>query len=178
MSNPDIDAVLRVIDAANRDAALMEISEFSKLCEKHGCESPIEILFAFAFQKLGDTFAAPNKFRFEFGDAKLWENSDDSDGSPLITLCAQVPVRTYRVDFAIRFSRGKSHSQIAVECDGYDFHHGNPIAAAKDKARDREIAASFDAVLRFTGAELFHDAYRCASEALILLLDKKSGFNS
>lgn len=51
-----------------------------------------------------------------------------------------------------------------VETDGHDFHERTKEQAKRDRSRDRVIAKHGIAVVRFTGAEVYADAFACADE--------------
>ena len=71
----------------------------------------------------------------------------------------------YELDFLLLFKNSEGTLlSMAVECDGHEFHEKTKQQAAHDKRRDRFIALHSIAMLRFTGAEIFYDAPRCAEE--------------
>jgi len=61
---------------------------------------------------------------------------------------------------------------IAIECDGHAFHEKTKQQAAHDKRRDRYLSGHFDAILRFTGSEIYENPDRCACEAWSVLASK------
>lgn len=75
----------------------------------------------------------------------------------------------YRLDFLLWMFDSQRFAQIAVECDGHNFHEKTKEQARKDKARDRSLLMGGVAVARFTGSEIFADATSCAVEATELL---------
>lgn len=136
-------------------------------------ESPIERLFALGFvsacfTKRDVVTFVPNTFSVRY--------LPEHEYQTLVHLTPQVSAGKARVDFSLSCLRYippeddheaiTRQSRIAIECDGYEFHHGNPAAAARDKSRDRELAKHFDAILRFTGSELHANAYACACQAI------------
>lgn len=84
--------------------------------------------------------------------------------------CSCVPPAIARIDFALRTFNGDPLVGYAVEIDGHDFHEKTKAQARTDRQRERWIIrhphAEIDAVLRFTGSEIFADPVRCAEEAL------------
>ena len=71
----------------------------------------------------------------------------------------------YRLDFLIMVARDLESGpfgDIAVECDGHDFHERTKEQAKRDRKRDRDLQAMGLRVLRFTGSEIFRDAAGCA----------------
>ena len=136
--------------------------------------SPIERLFFIALASVCHTLDGRYSLRYRPENGLYL--AKESPGTMGVGFQCQYPVAGKRVDFAIFMYRlhGQldsdddvlSKSSVAVECDGHAYHHGDPVAAAKDKARDRILAEHFDAILRFTGSELHADAYSCAKQAL------------
>ncbi len=79
---------------------------------------------------------------------------------PIIT-----PKGTYLVDFLIRHSSQKgAEVEVAIECDGHDFHEKTKLQVVRDKSRERAIVRSGITVLRFSGSEIFNNARRCVQE--------------
>lgn len=70
----------------------------------------------------------------------------------------------YRVDIVFISGLSTPPIKIAIECDGHDFHEKTKKQAARDKMRDRVLATKFDAVLRFTGSEIYNNAWGCATQ--------------
>ena len=68
-----------------------------------------------------------------------------------ITIEAQYPVTRlgYRLDFLVT-TRGR---RLAFECDGLAFH-GDQAAFARDRKRDRDLAAAGIETFRFTAVEI------------------------
>jgi very-short-patch-repair endonuclease len=57
---------------------------------------------------------------------------------------------------------------VYVECDGHDYHSSKQ-QLARDKSRDRRIAATDTHVLRFTGSEIWANAGACVDETITIL---------
>jgi len=57
---------------------------------------------------------------------------------------------------------------VVVECDGHEFHERTKEQAARDRSRDRSSQTKGHKVMRFTGSEIWADAFACAEEALHL----------
>jgi very-short-patch-repair endonuclease len=85
----------------------------------------------------------------------------------------QVPLGPYKVDFVISPWPRDERVKIIVECDGHAFHEKTKEQAQHDKARDRELQAMGYRVLRFTGSEIYRDAFRCANEVNKLIATLK-----
>ena len=74
---------------------------------------------------------------------------------------------SYVLDFSFRlFDRAdeKWSCIVDAEVDGHDFHDRTKEQARRDRARDRALALHKITVVRFTGAEVYADAYACVEE--------------
>lgn len=125
------------------------------------CESPIEQLLALELQDV-------------IRDSKLNHISDIFICSPQleVTLFKESKKEVkYRTDFLVEFVRMKENLSIrvAIECDGHDFHEKTKEQAARDKRRDRNLMENGIMVIRFTGSEIYEDAYGCAAEAMRII---------
>lgn len=65
----------------------------------------------------------------------------------------QLKVGRYRLDIAAVLERNGRRVYAAIECDGREFH-SHPDDVARDKTRDRDLAAHGWLVCRFTGSEI------------------------
>ncbi len=89
---------------------------------------------------------------------------------PTLLLRPQAQLEGWRVDFLIHsydFARKggpQGWKRLIVECDGHDFHERTKEQAAKDRGRDRQAQLSDAAILRFTGSEIYKDAWACAEQ--------------
>lgn len=134
-------------------------------------ESPIEAAFACAFVLWG---------RINSGDVGMfspgWEPSTgNSLPNPTEWILAfQRQVGSYRVDFIAGANPLRPTCQVIVECDGHNFHERTKEQAARDRARDRDLQTRGFKVFRFTGAEIYRDAFRCAAEVYGELLNQLS----
>lgn len=70
----------------------------------------------------------------------------------------------YRVDFLVCAQINGVLLQVAVECDGHEFHEKTKEQASRDKARDRDLLRHGTPVLRFTGSEIHRHPWKCARE--------------
>jgi very-short-patch-repair endonuclease len=138
-------------------------------------ESPIERLFAEAFWARAFTWPT---YEVRFPTQDIVETAGRIRNRYVMCLEAQVKVAKFRVDFVLSAAKHNlktglvKSTKIAIECDGAAYHHGNPQSAARDKARDRELAEHFDAILRFTGSELHASAFSCACQAIKVAEEK------
>lgn len=120
------------------------------------CESPIESAF------LAQFCAAAVEWGYALGRSpKPWT----------IAVKPQAWVDRFRVDFIITYDFFGSIIEVAVECDGHDFHERTKQQAARDRARDRALQSVGYDIFRFTGSELNHDARACATEVLDRIMD-------
>lgn len=128
------------------------------LCMYEGfCGSPIEVLMfrALATEPALLVAGEPIIVRPDGGA------DGDADSNLLIEMQRQIG--KHRVDFALT-TKVMTHRQVVVECDGHAFHEKTKEQAARDKARDRDLLLAGWPVMRFTGAEIFRDAFACAKQ--------------
>ncbi len=59
-----------------------------------------------------------------------------------------------------------------VEIDGHDFHEKTKEQVKLDKQRERELADECDALIRFSGSEIFNDPQGCVHETMRILRKK------
>jgi very-short-patch-repair endonuclease len=122
------------------------------------CESPIEVAFAVAFTLTG----WQEQGRVAFGADDAWENAVHGPDVRFI-LRAQKQIDTYRADF-VAYAFGNRLSSVIVECDGHDFHERTKEQAERDRSRDRALQGMGFPVFRFTGSEIYRNAFACAGD--------------
>lgn len=71
-----------------------------------------------------------------------------------------------RLDFLVSYPCHTDLLEIAVECDGFNFHERTPEQASKDRARDRTLQMAGIKIFRFTGSEINASPMSCALEVL------------
>lgn len=113
------------------------------------CESPIEQQLALELDKVLESAEIP----------VLIENICIDNNREV---CANG--HNYRVDFLVSVKYWNGWKCYAVECDGHEFHQKTKEQVEKDNARQRDLQASGYTVIRFSGTEIYHKAYRCAME--------------
>lgn len=91
-------------------------------------------------------------------------------GSGTVAIRPQQRVGNYRADFVVAYAFHGAEIDIAVECDGHDFHERTKAQAARDKRRDRFMTAQGYRLLRFTGAEIHASATRCAADVIGMVM--------
>lgn len=122
------------------------------------CESPIEVAFGTAFMLLGD---------YQYSQVALHEPGYDGDVDAMqfeFVLQCQKKIGRHRVDFMASWSYPEYTTKIIVECDGHNFHERTKDQAQRDRAKDRDWQNSGYRVFRFTGSEIYRDAFKCATE--------------
>lgn len=136
------------------------------------CESPIEVAFGTAFMLLGE---------YHYSQVALhepgYEGKADSMNFEFVLQC-QKKIGRHRVDFMASWSYEDYPTKIIVECDGHNFHERTKEQAQRDRAKDREWQKSGYRVFRFTGSEIYRDAFKCATEvfeALLSIADEANG---
>jgi len=143
------------------------------------CESPIEEAFLGALlavaldHYLNLSIHADGPVTGILGGSAIVTDGTGPD-APSLSVTPQYRVGRFTVDFRIEYADTYSEKRAVclVECDGHDFHDRTKKQAARDKARDRKIAAVTNvSMLRFTGSELYQDAIGCANEVLLLLVE-------
>lgn len=97
---------------------------------------------------------------FEIGRTLPEENTE-------LRVEPQKEVLDWKVDyvFTVKSEYGPV-SQLAVECDGHDFHERTKEQAAKDRSRDRRLQDAGLTVYRFTGSEIYRNSFGCARQVL------------
>lgn len=143
------------------DRVTAELSSF--------CESPIEVAFGAAFMLLAGRY---------YGDASVFEPEHTArdifvGGRFSYAIETQKKIGRYRVDFLVSRNGSRKAHEIIVECDGHDFHERTKEQAARDRSRDRALQIDGRRVFRFTGSEIYRDAFRCATEVLEALADEE-----
>lgn len=136
------------------------------------CESPIEVAFGAAFMLLGE---------YVYSQVALHEPGYDGPVNALdfeFVLQCQKKIGRHRVDFLASWSYDEPRQKIIVECDGHNFHERTKEQAQKDRAKDRDWQNAGFRVFRFTGSEIYRDAFACATEvfeALLAMSDEAGG---
>lgn len=116
-------------------------------------ESPIEALLLEAF--------CPLAIEHGYSVGRSGRVSDET-----IVVAPQKWVDNLRVDFLFSFAFFGSTLEIAVECDGHDWHERTKAQAKADRSRDRQLQSLGFKVLRFTGSEIVASPKMCAAEIL------------
>ncbi len=114
------------------------------------CKSPIEKLLLLVLA-------------WDHADYRRYFDLDD------LTLRVQQPVKaegnSYRIDILITVkTKTGVIKEIAVECDGHEYHERTKEQAKHDKQRDRILKRAGYTVLRYTGHEIYQDPVRCAKD--------------
>jgi len=119
-------------------------------------QSPIECVFFHAVQ----TACSLQVSWFEFVTALPADNQQ-------LQCQSQVPINGHRVDYLFTvISDNGPVSHLIVECDGHDFHERTKDQAKRDRSLDRAYQEGGYTVFRFTGSEIYRDAFACARQVL------------
>jgi len=152
------------------EALLIDVIEdaFDRVAPEKGCESPIEEAFAVAAAALCATrYCGEVDYVPAFGLTHKELIARTGDGKFRAWIAPQVHVCGYRVDFMVAHLSGLSgFGGIVVELDGHEFHERTKKQAARDKAKDRHLQDMGFKVFRFTGSEVWADAFGCADDVL------------
>src|SRR5688572_26118043 len=121
----------------------------------------------------GTATLVPASGRFEWPEL---ETLGDIEVSNLtMVIASDVLAAGYRLDLVVMCrergtfcgSESPVDVYVPVECDGHEFHEKMPQQAARDKARDRELARKLGVpVIRFAGTEIARDSDGCAREII------------
>ena len=122
------------------------------------CESPIEIIFALAYNLM------------EFSRKDITKS---------IYLYPQYEIhlkKNYRVDFyydsGVSDDNENSHDlRLAIECDGHD-SHSSKSQIKYDNERDIELKMAGYDVLHFSGSQIYEDPFGCANTVIDYILSK------
>lgn len=86
------------------------------------------------------------------------------DRMVIAQLVLQEPADKYRIDIALHFNcrlgRNLYRHNLAIECDGLEYH-SSPVQLAHDAAKDRYLSALGFSVHRLTGKEVWNNARHC-----------------
>lgn len=126
-------------------------SQWERLLGK--TDSPIEAMFLEQFCALAVTYG--------YGVDRVVKQTAET-----IVVQPQRRIDRYRVDFLIKFDFFSAVIEIAVECDGHQWHERTKEQAKRDRRRDRELQSLGFKVFRFTGSEINADPAGCAFDVL------------
>ena len=127
----------------------------------HACESPIErVLLGAMLLRLTASPMVWAHFHRSGVDWRAILPADEIGAH----IYPQSIVGPYRVDFLFRLVGPDTTTLLVVECDGHEFHERTKEQAARDRGRDRWMAANNIRVLRFTGSEIWRNPHKCADE--------------
>jgi very-short-patch-repair endonuclease len=128
------------------------------------CESPIEAV-AFLGLCAALSIAEIPLLVTKAGEVPKLPVLDDRMVVAQIAL--QEPVDKYRIDIALHFNcrlgGNLYRHNVAIECDGFEYH-SSPLQLAHDDAKERDLLASGFSVFRFTGKDIWNDAQPCTQQ--------------
>lgn len=154
---PLIDETLSILDDKSIDELSQTLNIYTGSLQRDvlsKCESPIEMMMAINLYI----------YKIVRGELEIHPQKEIKTDKSL-----------YRVDFLIQEIglTPLSHTydiKIVVECDGHDFHEKTKDQAQRDKERDRVLQSLGYHVMRFTGSEIYKDAFSCAGEVINLII--------
>lgn len=124
------------------------------------CESPIEQLLSLTLENLN----IKNIYKYNpFIDVVEIEKQKEIH-------CEN---KKYRVDFYIPVVyKNQENKCFIIECDGHEFHQKTKEQVERDNTRMRDLQKQGYEVIRFSGTEIWHRPYKCASDVLNIILSK------
>lgn len=147
-----------VADSIGSVFGAIAIANWDYIEDSNVCESPIEIAFLIALAMRIDASKSSHIFY-------ITDDAKDISEKKSICVSPQAKVLTYRADFLIILSNGQgTQEQLVIECDGHEFHERTKEQASRDKQRDRDLQAAGYRVFRFSGSDIYSNAWGCASE--------------
>lgn len=145
------------------------ISQYEVIFENF-VKSPIELQFItalWAILRVGQTdclFFGKEEFAEEMLSTKPYRFRS-------VVIAPQFKWRTYTSDFYVNGLSIKK--RLLIECDGHEFHERTKEQAAHDRSRDRLAQQDGYTILRFTGSEIFRNAYGCARQVVDFAQEQK-----
>ncbi len=144
------------------------------------CESPIERQFALGFFLIEGWSAVPT------GRKSIRVQSPNEDwGFRVIPQCKfeshRTPERPVigRVDFVLEAEVATgSFYKLGVELDGHEWHERSKEQATRDRERERRLLSDsgLNALIRFSGSEVFRDPASAATDAINVLTNQWAMF--
>ena len=125
-------------------------------------ESPIEIIFNFAFDLIGFSREGKEKCFYLLPQEEV-----------------QAGNKTYRADFLFDTDQCESpydHFEkpykLVIECDGHEFHEKTKAQVKKDNERDMALKMAGYDVLHFSGSQIYNEPFKCAEQVMEYILSK------
>lgn len=174
MSDTHLDKIAHIMEMFGQQQAKSLGSYCNYTCSR--AESPIEAIF-------GRALIAQANLIIHNADVYLYEMNKQIPfeviKEELTTLdrsrfgiWSQVPFDRFRLDFLIGFKGSAGIWFAAIECDGHDFHERTADQATRDKSRDRKLQIMGLLAFRFTGREIWNDAWAAAGSVVQALQDR------
>lgn len=125
------------------------------------CNSPIEVLFYFAYEIMECTYVD------EFRDIIIQPQYEIQTGK-----------KKYYADFFISiFGFNGYKNKLVVECDGYDYHSSKE-QIKHDNERDYHIKSEGYDIIHFSGTEIYDNPFICVKKAIKLILKNKENIEN
>ena len=138
----------------NKDGMFIIDNILNKNCESllfHGCKSPIEKIFIFAYEIVICNVGFPISEVFcLYPQEKI-----------------EVINHSYIADFLFDTSYVKAmfdhEFKLVIECDGHEFHEKTKEQVEKRNLRDMDLKMAGYDILHFSGSQIYQDPIKCAS---------------
>lgn len=168
----DLDCFLRLpkmvqermwLDLVHEEMSGKELTTCFNFDRYNYCESPIEIIFNYFFERVA---------LFEYKDYMFIVEPQvqiETDNS------------TYRVDFDIEcikyvFQNGEPlpseerYAEVIVECDGHDFHEKTKEQVKRRNKRDLDLKMEGYDLIHFSGSQIYNEPEECARNTIEYLI--------
>jgi len=123
------------------------------------CQSPIESLMLCALVTACRDVTATRRVKIDGQHETISYRFGRGD---TYRLDAQARIGPYTADFVLTCH---DRVRMVIECDGHAYHERTKEQAAHDRERDRFMQTEGYLVYRFTGSQIWADAFGCALEA-------------
>lgn len=85
--------------------------------------------------------------------------------------------QTYYADLCIEYDEHcnnilKENFKLAIECDGFNYHHKNKKQVDYDNKREYDLKKCGYDILRFSGSRIYKEPIQCAKEILEYIIAK------
>ena len=114
------------------------------------CKSPIEVIFAFAFDIL---------------KVKIFENG-------LFELEPQAEIMCNDKKYIADFLFDGGNFKLVIECDGHEFHKKTKAQVEKDNNREYDMKLSGYDVIRLSGSQIYNEPWTCAEKIYDYIIKK------
>jgi very-short-patch-repair endonuclease len=173
------DRYTAIMGQLSNEIAVSAAEYFLTEVEDVGVTSPIEklmcagLLFCMRHPSLYGRSGFGPTMHFALPDNNYSKYVSPDGSPPFLDVVPQMKIGVYTADFFVRVRHWKGGIVDAViECDGHDFHERTKQQAAHDRSRDRYMQSKGLLVLRYTGSEIHADPFKCAGDALGIIMQR------